>query len=55
MDNTHIIGIDIAKLKFDVALMINGKVKDKTFKNTPEGRRGMQDISVAYSGDRVPG
>lgn len=37
MDNTHIIGIDIAKLKFDVALMINGKVKDKTFKNTPEG------------------
>lgn len=34
---THILGIDIAKLKFDIALIINGKVKDKTFKNTNDG------------------
>lgn len=38
MDNaTHIIGIDIAKLKFDLALIINGKIKVKAFKNTLDG------------------
>jgi Transposase len=31
---THILGIDIAKHKFDVALMINGKFKNKAFDNT---------------------
>lgn len=38
MDNSHyILGIDIAKLKFDVALIINDKFKSKVFPNTPEG------------------
>ena len=34
---THILGIDIAKHKFDVALIINGKFKNKVFENTPTG------------------
>ena len=31
------VGVDIAKLKFDVAALINGKYKSKTFSNTPAG------------------
>lgn len=31
-----ILGIDIAKQKFDVAILINGKIKNKTFKNNKE-------------------
>jgi transposase len=31
------VGIDIAKLKFDVALLINGKSKHKVFSNNTEG------------------
>lgn len=34
---THILGIDIAKRKFDVALIINAKFKNKVFDNTPAG------------------
>lgn len=33
----HILGIDIAKLKFDVALIVKDKFKSKVFANTPEG------------------
>lgn len=33
----NIIGIDIAKNKFDVALLRNGKIKTKVLKNSPEG------------------
>ena len=32
-----ILGIDIAKQRVAVALLINGKVKNKSFKNAPEG------------------
>ncbi len=32
-----ILGIDIAKLKFDVALIVKDKFKSKVFPNTPEG------------------
>lgn len=32
---THTLGIDIAKHKFDIALIINGKFKSKVFDNTP--------------------
>jgi transposase len=32
-----ILGIDIAKQRMEVALLINGKVKDKSFKNAMEG------------------
>ena len=34
-----IVGIDVAKLKLDVALLIEGKLKNKVFSNTPEGFR----------------
>jgi len=33
----YILGIDIAKLKFDVALIVKDKFKSKVFHNTPEG------------------
>ncbi len=32
-----ILGVDIAKRKFDVALLINGKLKHKVFSNNQEG------------------
>ena len=32
-----ILGVDIAKMKFDVALLINGKLKHKVFTNNEEG------------------
>ena len=32
-----ILGVDIAKRKFDVALLINGKLKHKVFTNNQEG------------------
>ena len=41
MDSTikeiHILGIDIAKHKFDVALILNGKYKNKVFDNNQSG------------------
>jgi transposase len=38
-----ILGIDIAKLKFDVALLQNNKYKSKIFKNNTDG---FEDLSV---------
>ena len=32
-----VLGIDVAKLKIEVALLVDGKVKNKSFKNTMEG------------------
>ncbi|MGD0916134.1 MAG: transposase [Thermodesulfobacteriota bacterium] len=32
-----VLGIDIAKQRIEVALLVGGKVKNKTFKNTTEG------------------
>ena len=32
-----VLGIDIARQKIEVALLIDGKVKNKSFKNTTEG------------------
>jgi transposase len=32
-----VLGIDIAKQRMEVALLIDGKVKNKSFKNTTEG------------------
>jgi transposase len=34
---THFLGVDIAKHKFDVALILNGKFKNKVFENTEAG------------------
>ena len=35
--NNIILGIDISKSNFDVALLFNDKVKTKKFNNTPKG------------------
>jgi transposase len=40
---THILGIDIAKHKFDVALIVNGKFKNKVFDNNPTGFIALND------------
>ena len=37
MNNVNILGIDIAKRKFDVALMVNNTVKHKVFQNNAPG------------------
>lgn len=34
-----VVGIDVSKLKLDIALLINGKVKSKVIENTSEGYR----------------
>ena len=34
-----IVGIDVAKRKFDIALLINNKIKSKVFDNTPAGHK----------------
>lgn len=39
---TPVLGIDVAKTKFDVALMREGKLKFKTFANTPAGFTALQ-------------
>ena len=33
------VGIDVAKRKFDIALLINNKIKSKVFDNTPAGHK----------------
>ena len=35
--SVSILGIDISKQKFDVALLVDGKTKHKTCKNSAEG------------------
>ena len=35
--STPVLGIDVAKQRVEVALFVDGKVKNKTFKNTMEG------------------
>jgi transposase len=35
--STPVLGIDIAKQSMEIALLVEGKVKNKTFKNTTEG------------------
>ena len=32
-----ILGVDISKQKFEVALLVEGKIKNKSFPNTTEG------------------
>jgi transposase len=35
--STSVLGIDIAKQRFEAALLVTGKIKNKSFKNTPDG------------------
>lgn len=43
MKQIHIIGVDIAKHKFDIALIVNGKFKNKVFDNNPAGFKALTD------------
>lgn len=40
---THFLGVDIAKHKYDVALILNGKFKNKVFDNTEAGFTALAD------------
>jgi transposase len=35
--STSILGIDISKQRFEVALLVEGKIKNKSFHNATEG------------------
>jgi transposase len=48
-----VLGIDIAKAKFDVALLIHGKFKTKVFKNTAEGFATLSTWLSQHGIDRV--
>jgi len=37
MSSSVVLGIDLAKQKFDAALLVDGKTKHKTCKNSAEG------------------
>ena len=52
-----VLGIDIAKQKFDVALLADGKIKNKTCKNSVEGfetlylwleKQGVQKVHACH-------
>jgi transposase len=50
----QVVGIDVSKLKLDVALLTNGKVKNKVVENNPQGygqlREWLEKQSVAIIG-----
>ena len=50
---THILGIDIAKHKFDIALILNGKFKNKVFDNTPAGFTALTDWLAQHQISRL--
>ena len=41
-----VVGIDVAKRKFDIALLINSKIKNKVFDNTPSGHKAFAEWLV---------
>ena len=41
-----VVGIDVAKRKFDIALLINSKIKTKVFDNTPSGHKAFAEWLV---------
>jgi len=48
-----VLGIDIAKQKFDAALLVNGKTKTKVVKNSKEGFQTLADWLKKYGAGRV--
>lgn len=48
MNTIHTLGIDIAKLKFDVALIVNDKFKNKVFTNDPAGFTTLSDWLIKH-------
>lgn len=49
-----VIGVDIAKLKFDVASFCNGKYKHKVFQNNPQGYQQFVDWMALLFADAKP-
>lgn len=49
-----VIGVDIAKLKFDVASLCNGKYKHKVFQNNPQGYQQFVDWIALLFADAKP-
>jgi len=47
--SVSVLGIDIAKQKFDVALLVDGKVKHKTCKNSAEGFETLPGIASIFN------
>src|SRR5918992_1425517 len=49
MSNTTILGIDVAKAKFDACLVLSYGVRQNTFSNTPEGFARLQSWLRAHA------
>lgn len=49
-----VVGIDVAKRKLDIALLINNKIKTKVFDNTSAGHKAFEDWLIER-GARYPG
>ena len=47
------VGIDVAKRKFDIALLINNKIRTRVFDNTPAGHKAFEDWLIERSA--IPG
>lgn len=47
-----VVGIDVAKRKFDIALLINNKVKTKVFDNTAAGHKAFEEWLIERSAMR---
>lgn len=45
------VGIDISKRKFDLALLVNGKIRNKVFDNTAKGHKALVKWLVRNGGD----
>ena len=54
MSSSTAVGIDIAKLKFDVALLRDGKFKSKVFSNNDEGFAEFHSWLKAHDASSVP-
>jgi transposase len=48
-----VLGIDIGKQRFDVALLVNGKIKSKAIKNSKEGFQALSDWLKKHNAGRV--
>jgi transposase len=48
-----VLGIDIAKKKFDVALLRDGKFRTKVFDNSPSGFTALKEWLVRQGADQV--
>lgn len=50
---TCVVGIDVAKRKLDIALLVNGKIKSKVVENTPAGHALLQHWLVEHGAPQI--